>query len=121
MSMHRWSGLAALCCAFGGVALSGAAVAAELPTFAITAPAAGAVVGSPVSVVVDVKGARIGKPTDGLDHLHISVDGGPVIAVYKNGPISLPMPAGKHTVAVELAGPTHQPLEPPKSVAFSVK
>lgn len=121
MSKRRGAGLGTLCGALVALAASGGALAAEVPSFTIASPAAGAVVSSPVSVVVDVKGAQIGKPTDGLDHLHVSIDGGPAIAVYKNGPLSLPMKPGKHTVAVELAGPTHQPLEPPKRVAFSVK
>ena len=121
MSRCRLPGVAVLGCALAGLLLAGAAVAADTPSFAITAPAAGATVASPVSIVVTVTDAKIGKPTVGLDHRHVSIDGGPVIAVYKPGPVSLLLPAGKHPVAVELAGPTHQPLLPPKSVAFTVR
>lgn len=115
-SLHRslaWGLVAALA--------SGGAMAAQAPSFSITSPAAGATVTSPVSLVVAVQGAKIGQPTDGLDHLHVVVDGGPVMPVYKPGPLKLPLTAGKHTVEVELAGPTHQPLAPPKSVTFTVK
>ncbi|TAL72242.1 MAG: hypothetical protein EPN56_02975 [Rhodanobacter sp.] len=109
-----------LALAFGAWGFAGSAVAAT-PSFAITAPAAGATVSSPVAIVVAVQNAKIGKPTDGLDHLHVSVDGGPAMAVYQPGPVDLSLPAGKHTVEVELAGPTHAALLPPKSVTFTVR
>lgn len=119
MSMGRLRLRGALVCA--GLVFAGAAVAAQSPSFGITAPAAGATVSSPVAIVVAVQNAKIGKPTDGLGHLHVSVDGGPAMAVYQPGPVDLSLPAGKHTVEVELAGPTHAALLPPKSVTFTVR
>lgn len=89
---------------------------AAAPDFTIVKPTAGATVTSPVAVVVDTKGIPIGKPVDGLDHLHISVDNGPEIAVYDNKDIAIPMKPGMHVIAVELAGPAHRPLAPPKTV-----
>lgn len=104
------------------LAWPGAAVRASGgPEFSIVAPTEGAVVSSPVKVVIKVVNAEIGKPTDGLDHLHLSIDHGPEQAIYENRTMSLPMTPGAHTLDVELAGPTHAPLLPPKSVSFTVQ
>lgn len=89
--------------------------------FTIESPAQGATVDSPVVVRVDTHGIRIGKPVDGLDHLHISVDNGPEIAVYRNEDVRIPLKPGMHVIAVELAGPTHRPLMPPKTVHVLVR
>ncbi|MBS0211714.1 MAG: hypothetical protein JSR26_00855 [Proteobacteria bacterium] len=102
------------------MAAAGGALA-QAPAFAIASPKAGATVTSPVSVVVTVAGVKLGKSTDGLSHLHLSVDGGPTKPVYKEGPVRFTLPPGKHTLHVELAGPTHQPLLPAQSVTFTVK
>ena len=107
--------------ALGLVLVGSLACAADAPSFTITAPAADATVTSPVSVVVEVQGAQIGRPADGLDHLHISVDGGPTRSIYQNEPQVLTLEPGQHTVSMELAGPNHKPLLPPKSVTFTVK
>jgi len=111
----RWGFVAAL------ALTAGSALAATVPSFTITAPTDRATVSSPVTVTVALTNAKLGKPTDGLDHLHISVDGGQPTPVYKDGPVTLPLAPGKHTVKVELSGPTHRTLLPPKSVTFTVK
>lgn len=98
-----------------------AAQAAGDPDFTIVTPKAGATVTSPVQLTIKVVNAEIGKPTDGLDHLHVSVDNGPAQPMYENRVVSVDLPAGQHTIAVDLAGPTHAPLLPPKSVTFTVK
>lgn len=122
MRHHVFAAWVGACCVAACLMLSiGNARAAGVPDFAIVSPAAGAVVHDPVTLVVKVDGAEIGKPIDGLDHLHVSIDGGPVMAVYKNQPMKFNLSDGRHTIAVELAGPTHRPLLPPKSVDFSVK
>ncbi len=105
----------------GGPGLAGPAGAASTPSFTITSPTNGATVSTPVAVVVTVRNATIGTPLMGMDHLHVSIDGGPQMAIYKPGPIDLPLPAGKHTISVELAGPTHEPLLPPKVIAITVR
>lgn len=97
------------------------ALSAAPPSFTILSPAAGAVINSPVILQVEVQGARIGLPIQGLDHLHLSVDGGSEIAIYQNGLMRLPLSPGKHLLLVELAGPTHEGLLPPKNVSFTVR
>ncbi|MGB3424242.1 MAG: hypothetical protein WBF84_11695 [Castellaniella sp.] len=110
--------------AIGSMALllfSGDALSATSPAFAIQSPVQGAIVNSPVILQVEVQGAKIGQPIEGLDHLHLSVDGGSEIAIYRNGLLRLPLTPGKHTLFVELAGPTHEGLLPPESVTFTVR
>lgn len=119
-----WSGAVAAAAAaalwLGG---AGGALQAQMvqPSFTIAAPAAGATVGSPVLVKVTMRGAQIGKPSSGLDHLHITVDGGEPTPIYDKPELSVRLAPGKHTVVVDLAGPDHQPLAPPKSVSFVVR
>lgn len=123
---QRWLGwssaLAAGALLWLGVAGGGQLNAMQVlqPSFTIAAPAAGATVTSPVLVKVTLHGAQIGKPSSGLDHLHIAVDGGEPTPVYDGPQLSLRLAPGKHTVEVDLAGPDHQPLLPPKSVTFVV-
>lgn len=90
-------------------------------SFQIQAPTAAASVRSPVTVKILVHGASIGRPEDGLDHLHIAVDHGDVVPVYKMPLAPLKLAPGQHTMEVELAGPDHQPLTAPQSVTFTVK
>lgn len=86
----------------------------------IVAPLTGATVASPVTLDVSARGAKIGTPSEGLDHLHISLDGGLPIADYNSTQPVLPIPPGEHTLTVELAGPDHAPLLPARSVSFTV-
>lgn len=120
MNIARRTTLASLL----GLALAtvaGAALAADGPAFTITAPAEGATVTSPVTVTVAVEGSTIGRPADGLDHLHIAVDEGKARSLYENTPQVLELAPGEHTVWIELAGPNHRALLPKKSVTFTVK
>ncbi len=121
MKAHTVQFTAAASAALALLLLSGQALSAEPPVFAILSPAQGAVINSPAILQIEVKDARIGQPIEGLDHLHLSVDGGSEIAVYQNGLMRLPLDPGKHTLLVELAGPTHEGLLPPKSVSFTVR
>lgn len=89
--------------------------------FEILAPAEGATVQRPVQIELSVTGAEIGRPADGLDHVHVAVDGGPASSIYQPGPITLDLPPGKHTVMVEIAGPNHRALLPAKDVSFTVE
>lgn len=119
------AGLAVLAAALA-LALRGtaSAEAADVPTpasFTIISPARGATVGSPVQLAVAVKGSALGSPTAGLDHLHVSIDGGPALALYKNHALSVPLKPGKHVIGVDLAGPTHEPMLPAQYVAFTVR
>lgn len=93
---------------------------AATPTFTIVSPKAGSTVADPVKLEIAVTGAAIGTPSSGDDHLHVMVDGGQVQAVYQNHVISLPLPPGKHTIGVDLAYPSHQPVAPWKFVDFTV-
>jgi hypothetical protein len=106
------------------LALGGQIHFAQHPTgpvlFAITSPANGATVSDPVQLAIAVQGAKIGWPYTGNDHLHVSVDGGPAEAIYKNRVLELKLAPGRHTVAVELAGPNHAALMLPQYVAFTV-
>ena len=90
-------------------------------SFSIVSPEAGATVSSPVQLSVALTDPELGWPTTGQDHLHVSVDGGPPQAIYKNRVLSLSVPAGKHIIGVDLAGPNHRSLLPPKYVTFTVR
>lgn len=94
---------------------------AAAPTFAIVSPKAGSTVSDPVQLEVAVDGAGIGQPSSGDDHLHVMVDGGEVQAVYKNRILSLQLPPGKHSIGVDLAYPTHEPVSAWKFVDFTVR
>lgn len=86
----------------------------------ITSPALGATVSSPMRLEVSVTGTTLGYPGEGLDHLHVSVDADVPLALYETPQLTLPLDPGRHTVAVELAGPDHRPLLPAESVSFSI-
>ncbi len=118
-----WLGIAIVgAFAFGGALLNGTFhQAAPDISFSIASPVAGSTVGALVDLRVMVKGSTLGAPTDGLDHLHVSVDGGQPLALYESPDLSLPLSQGKHTVVVELAGPSHQPLLQAQSVSFVVR
>lgn len=104
-----------------GPALHSVRYADATPSFAIVSPETGTTVGSPVQLSVAVKGAGLGWPITGRDHLHVAIDGGSVEAVYEDRLLSLPLVPGRHTVVVELAGPSHAALLPPKYVTFTVR
>lgn len=120
MTMRFWAMTGALL--LTGVLAHASALAQALPNFTITAPSADAVVDNPVVVEVALEHSVIGRPIDGLDHLHIAIDGGPEVAIYQGGPVTLPpLPAGPHVIEVELAGPSHRALLPRKHVNITVK
>ena len=91
------------------------------PAFNIESPRNGSTITGPVTLTIAVTGAQIGTPMTGEDHLHVSIDGGPEQAIYHNRTFTLPLPPGQHTIAVQLAGPTHMPLLPDKAVTFTVQ
>lgn len=90
-------------------------------SFQIESPTANASVRSPVAVRIAVHGATVGRPEEGLDHLHIAVDHGDVVPVYKMPVSPLKLAPGQHTLEVDLAGPDHRPLTAPQIVTFTVK
>lgn len=98
-----------------------AAALAATPTFTIVSPQAGSTVTDPVKLAITVTGAAIGTPSSGDDHLHVTVDGGEVQAVYKNRVMSLQLPPGKHRIGVDLAYASHEPVAPWKFVEFTVR
>lgn len=107
-----------------GLYSSTAAVAADQGrsvAFDILAPAEGATVKRPVQLELSLSGAEVGRPADGLDHVHVAVDGGRARSIYQPGPIPLDLAPGKHTVMVEIAGPNHRALLPAKHVSFTVE
>lgn len=106
----------------GAMGLGGMpAHAADTPSFEIVSPQAGSTVSSPVQLKVAVSGAKIGKPTSGNDHLHVKVDDGKPTPVYNSDPMTLSLKPGQHTISVELAEPTHQPIGSWKTVKFTVR
>lgn len=125
--LHRapqWRAFLALAGLVAAVWLAGAGLhpaQAATPTFTIVSPTAGSTVSDPVKLDIQVTGAEIGTPSSGNDHLHVTVDGGEPQAVYQNRVFSLQLPPGKHTIGVELAYPSHQPVAPWKFVAFTVR
>ncbi|MEO7908524.1 MAG: DUF6130 family protein [Roseiflexaceae bacterium] len=70
---------------------------------------------------IAVAGAKIGKPSEGLDHLHVKVDDGEVQAIYYPSAPTVLLSSGQHTIIVDLAGPDHRSLTPPKFVTFFVR
>ena len=126
----RKSPVSALACLISAAALALAistpalakdsSTATPAASFRIESPTATASVRSPVAVKILVHGATIGSPEDGLDHLHIAVDHGDVVPVYKMPLTPLKLAPGKHVLEVELAGPDHQPLTAPQTVTFTV-
>lgn len=90
-------------------------------SFAISSPMAGTTISSPVQLRIAVTGAKIGQPSDGLDHLHVEVDDGDVQAIYDRSALAVPLSRGQHTIMVDLAGPDHQSLTPPQLVTFFVR
>lgn len=99
----------------------GTAVAADGPAFTIVSPTEGATLTSPVTVTVEVENAEIGRPADGLNHLHIAVDDGRGKSIYESTPQVYELAPGSHTIYVELAGPNHRGLLPVQSVTFTVE
>mgnify|MGYP003382662160 FL=1 len=82
-------------------------------SFAIASPISGSTVDSPMQLRIAVAGAKIGKPRDGLDNLHVKVDDGEVQAIYYPSAPTVLLSTGQHTIIVDLAGPDHQSLTPP--------
>ncbi len=120
-SLVRLGGLAVVVALIGGVVLlHGGDRAAAGISFTIVSPRAGATVGSPVRITVQVRGAQIGAPSAGLDHLHVSIDGGPVVALYQAPELTVRLAPGEHTAAVQLADATHEGILPVQTVDFRV-
>lgn len=89
-------------------------------SISIVSPADGAQARSPVSLRFAVSGATLGLPQTGADHLHYSVDGGPVQALYAESQASLAVAPGQHTIYANVGGPDHQPLGPQTQTTFTV-
>ena len=122
--LSLWLGIAVVSAfALGGALLNGNfRQAAPDTSFSITSPVSGSTLSGPIDLNVALSGTTLGTPTDGLDHLHISLDGGQPLALYENPELSLPpLSGGEHTIIVELAGPSHQALLPAQSVSFVVR
>lgn len=108
--------------ALSAPALSSDAIGIALaPSFQIQSPTSTTSVRSPVAVDILLHGATIGSPRDGLDHLHIAVDRGEVIPIYKMPVEPLALAPGQHTLDVELAGPNHRPIAPAQTITFTVQ
>lgn len=88
-------------------------------SISVESPVPGETVSSPVRFAFNIGGARLGAPEQGLDHLHISLDGGPEVGVYQDA-FSAPLPAGQHTVVAELADALHDSLGISTRVTFTV-
>lgn len=123
-SVPQWRAVLALAGLVAAAWLAGGglhAAPAATPSVTIVSPTAGSTISDPVKLDIQVTGAEIGTPSSGNDHLHVTVDGGEPQAVYQNHVFSLQLPPGKHTIGVELAYPSHQPVAPWKFVAFTVR
>ncbi len=122
----RWGGailvgIVAIVAIGGAMLAQGSGNQPSAVSFLITSPASEATVSSPVPLGVKLRGAQLGSPTDGLDHLHIAVDGGQTVAIYESPVPSLRLPPGRHTLMVELAGPDHRALTATQPVTFVVR
>lgn len=118
-----WLGIAVVAVvALGNAMMNGAFRQAEPGTsFTIVSPTASSTVTAPVDLVVALKGATLGAPAYGLDHLHVSIDGGQPLALYQTPELNMRLSEGDHTVVVELAGPSHQAQLPAQAVSFVVR
>jgi len=122
-ALRRASCVLLVATAFGGTAFAQLFDFAHSPraaSFQIESPTAAANIRSPVAIKVALHGATLGKPVDGLDHLHISVDGGEAIPVYAAPIPPLQLAPGRHTLTMDVAGPDHRPLTATKTVTFTV-
>lgn len=121
--LFLWGGIALLAVVAIGAAIVARSSGSEPSaiSFQIASPASDTSVSSPVPLNVVLQGAKLGLPTDGLDHLHIAVDGGQTLAIYETPEPSLTLPPGQHTLIVEVAGPDHQALSAAQSVTFVVR
>jgi MYXO-CTERM domain-containing protein len=97
------------------------------PELTITAPSDGALLPpSPFEVSYDVTGfvlsaASIGRPNQlGVGHAHVRVDGALVAESASGAELLDALPAGLHTITVELAGNDHEPLDPPVSTSVGI-
>ncbi len=114
-------GVAVLAVAVVAVALRSRGAADDPDVaFTIHSPSDGTTVTSPVILDVGLQGATLGLPQNGLDHLHLSLDGGLPIAEYSSSRLPLQIPPSHHTLTVEIAGPDHAPGLPSRSVTFAV-
>ena len=122
---HRqglFAAIALAACLALGAFLPATAARAATPSFKILSPANGSTVSNPVKLEIAVTGAKIGTPSSGDDHLHVSVNGGEAQAIYHySHALSLTLPKGKNTIAVDLAYPTHMPVVPWQKVTFTVR
>lgn len=88
-------------------------------TVSVRAPASDATVSNPVRFAFTVQGGRLGTPEQGLDHLHVSLDGGQAVGVYQNS-FTSSLPPGRHTLVVELADAAHDSLGATARTTFTV-
>lgn len=88
-------------------------------TVSVQAPATDATVSNPVLFEFAVQGGRLGTPEQGLDHLHVSLDGAQAVGVYQRSFTSSLEP-GRHTLVVELADASHASLGATARTTFTV-
>jgi hypothetical protein len=105
-------------------------VAPGRPSLTIQSPRAGEVVQGVAVIRFRTENVSIGSPFLPIEkrggafppgHLHVTVDGAPWHWVHgTSDPVVVtPLPPGEHTVALELAGADHRPLDA-RTVRFSV-
>ncbi|TAM59840.1 hypothetical protein EPN52_06635 [bacterium] len=113
----------AVALAAGIVVLGGhqrrAAVADQQLGVTIVSPASGSVVTNPVRFTFEVRGAQLGSPEAGLDHLHVSIDGSQPGGVETNS-VTAVIPPGRHFLHVELADAAHDSLGVSADETFTV-
>lgn len=90
------------------------------PTLAITSPADGASVSSPVKLVLSVQGVKIGPPETGNMHFHMHIDGSKDYTIVTSTTGEVPVPTGQHTIEVVLAEPNHTETDTTASVSVDV-
>jgi hypothetical protein len=104
--------------------------AAGRPSLTIQSPAAGEIVKGVAIIRFQVENVSITSPFAATGtqrgalpavHVHVTVDGTPWHWVHSSADpvVVTPLPAGEHTVALELAGADHRPLVA-RSVRFTV-
>ena len=99
-------------------AAPGSAPGPGAPSLSVVSPAEGASIsGGEVKVSVNTEnftikgGGGANKPNEG--HVHMKVDGGAVSMAYGDSHSFSGVPAGKHTLEVELVNNDHSSLNPP--------
>lgn len=93
--------------------------AGNAPVVAVESPSSGARVRSPATFRFRVTNGRLGDPSTGLDHLHVSLDGAQPVQVTTDV-VTAGLAPGQHMLWVQVADATHEGIARPVTETFTV-